>query len=47
MWFCAHRGFFAGDAAGRCLPKKTATRAEAAQVLMVLAWQIVPAPAEG
>ncbi|MBR4700906.1 MAG: S-layer homology domain-containing protein [Oscillospiraceae bacterium] len=45
--FCAHRGFFAGDAAGRCLPKKTATRAEAAQVLMVLAWQIVPAPAAG
>ena len=47
VWFCAHRGFFTGDAAGRCQPKKTATRAEAAQVLMVLEWQIVPAPAAG
>ena len=45
VWFCAHRGFFTGDADGRCLPKKTATRAEAAQVLMVLEWQITPEPA--
>lgn len=43
--FCGHRGFFHGAPGGGFLPHKQATRAEGAQVLMVLDWQIVPAPA--
>lgn len=45
--FCGHRGFFHGAPGGGFLPHKQATRAEGAQVLMVLDWQIVPAPAAG